>query len=60
MAVMYQHVQGKASPLNDLNPNLPAALVNIVEKAMTVDKSKRFGSMEEFHSALDQVGPELT
>lgn len=59
MAVMYQHVQGKASPLKDLNSKLPDDLVAVVSKAMMVDKAKRFASMEEFHQALDAVAPIL-
>jgi serine/threonine-protein kinase len=59
MAVMYQHVQGKAAPLAELNGKLPAALVKIVEQAMTVDKAKRFETMEEFRSALERALPSL-
>jgi eukaryotic-like serine/threonine-protein kinase len=55
MAVMYQHVQGKAAPIKELNPDLPEDLIKVVEQAMAVDKTKRFESMEELKSALDQV-----
>ena len=55
MAVMYQHVQGKAAPLSELNANLPAGLVKIVEQAMTVDKAKRFDTMEDFRIALERA-----
>jgi len=54
MAVMYQHVQGKAAPLAELNKKLPASLTAIVERAMAVDKTKRFGDMDTFRSALEQ------
>src|SRR5690606_30844701 len=47
MSVMYQHVQGKAAPLTQANPKVPPELAELVSKAMTVDKSKRFESMEE-------------
>ena len=52
MSVMYQHVQGKARPVGEINPNLPKELVEIVTKAMSVDKLKRYTSMEEFRAAL--------
>jgi eukaryotic-like serine/threonine-protein kinase len=59
MAVMYQHVQGKAPPLDEANPNVPKELAEIVGKAMMVDKSKRFGSMEDLRAALAAVLPLL-
>ena len=55
MAVMYQHVQGKAAPISELNPNLPEDLVKVVENAMAVDKTKRFEGMDELRSALEGV-----
>jgi serine/threonine-protein kinase len=53
MAVMYQHVQGKARNAGEVNPALPPALAAIVMKAMAVDKTKRFQSMEELRLALE-------
>jgi serine/threonine-protein kinase len=52
MSVMYQHVQGKAKPASELNPAIPTELSNIVTRCMAVDKSKRFGTMEELREAL--------
>jgi len=54
MSVMYQHVQGKARVPQDVNPNLPPGLSDLVMKAMAVDKTKRFQSMNELSQALDQ------
>ncbi|HEX7080106.1 MAG TPA: HEAT repeat domain-containing protein [Gammaproteobacteria bacterium] len=59
MSVMYQHVQGKAPPLTDANPSVPPELAEIVARAMSVDKSKRFGTMEELRSALAAVAQKL-
>lgn len=59
MAVMYQHVQGKATPLTELNGDVPEELSNIVAKAMLVEKSKRFSSMEELRRALADVQSKL-
>jgi serine/threonine-protein kinase len=55
MAVMYQHVQGKCKPCEEVNPDIPPALAAIVRKAMDVDKNKRFASMEELRAALEQA-----
>jgi eukaryotic-like serine/threonine-protein kinase len=53
MSVMYQHVQGKAQPLNEANPKVPAELADVVTKSMQVDKLKRYASMEELRLALE-------
>jgi serine/threonine-protein kinase len=54
MAVMYQHVQGKARPPQEVNPALPANLAEVVMKAMAVDKAKRFQTMDEMRTALER------
>jgi serine/threonine-protein kinase len=59
MSVMYQHVQGKAQPLQEANPSLPVALSEVVTKTMQVDKAKRYTSMEELHGALASVADAL-
>jgi len=52
MAVMYQHVQGKARPPIEVNPGVPPGLSETVMKAMAVDKTRRFQSMDELSGAL--------
>jgi serine/threonine-protein kinase len=59
MSVMYQHVQGKAAPLLEANPNVPVDIAEIVSKTMMVDKAKRYGSMEELKNALAAVSEKL-
>jgi eukaryotic-like serine/threonine-protein kinase len=54
MAVMYQHVQGKARVPQELNPKLPPGLSDLVMKAMAVDKAKRHQTMEELRVALER------
>jgi eukaryotic-like serine/threonine-protein kinase len=54
MAVMYQHVQGKARSPKEINPALPPGLSELIVKAMAVDKSKRFQSMDEMRLALER------
>ena len=55
MSVMYQHVQGKAKHCQEINPQIPDELAALIGKAMSVDKSKRYQSMEELTEALDQI-----
>jgi serine/threonine-protein kinase len=59
MSVMYQHVQGKAQPLHEANPNIPRELADVITKAMNVDKLKRYTSMDEFRMALEGVASSL-
>jgi eukaryotic-like serine/threonine-protein kinase len=54
MSVMYQHVQGKARPPQEVNPALPSGLSDLVMKAMAVDKARRFQSMGELSTALER------
>src|SRR6267143_110456 len=54
MSVMYQHVQGKARVPQDLNPALPPGLSDLITKAMSVDKTKRFQTMVELSAALER------
>ncbi len=55
MSVMYQHVQGKAKPPQEINVAIPDEFATIIVKAMSVDKSKRYQSMGELTAALDSV-----
>jgi serine/threonine-protein kinase len=54
MSVMYQHVQGKARQPQEINPTLPPGLSEVTMKAMSVDKTKRFPSMEAMRVALEK------
>jgi serine/threonine-protein kinase len=54
MSVMYQHVQGKCKPAIEVNRQMPPELSEIVMKAMSVDKAKRFQGMDEIRLALEK------
>jgi serine/threonine-protein kinase len=54
MSVMYQHVQGKARPPREINPGLPAGLPEVIMQAMSVDKDKRFQTMNDLRAALEK------
>jgi len=55
MAVMYQHVQGKCTPCEELNPNIPANLAGVVRKAMSIEIKDRYDSMSDLIDAIDQL-----
>ena len=55
MSVMYQHVQGKAKLCQEVNPEIPDEYATIIAKAMSVDKTKRYQSMDELTAALDTL-----
>ena len=55
MSVMYQHVQGKAKHCQEINPDIPDTYAAVINKAMSVDKTKRYQSMAELTDALDSV-----
>ncbi|MBT8077612.1 MAG: protein kinase [Gammaproteobacteria bacterium] len=55
MSVMYQHVQGKAKKCQEINPSVPPGLAQVIGKAMSVDKSKRYRTMDELYDALSDV-----
>ena len=52
MSVMYQHVQGKAKLCQEVNPKVPDDYAAVIAKAMSVDKTKRFKTMDELSDAL--------
>ncbi len=55
MSVMYQHVQGKAKHCQEINPKIPDEFAELIVKAMSVDKTKRYQSMDELTDALDAI-----
>lgn len=52
MAILYQHLEGKATPPCELNPTLTPQLQAVIQKAMAVDPAQRFQSMEELGKYL--------
>jgi serine/threonine-protein kinase len=55
MSVMYQHVQGKAKTCQEVNPEVPDAYAAVIAKSMSVDKTKRYQTMDELIDALNEV-----
>jgi len=52
MAVMYQHVQGNARPVSEVNPNVPKTLGAVVARMMALSPDDRYQNMEEVRRAL--------
>ena len=52
MSVMYQHVQGKATMCQEINPEIPDDYAAMIAKSMSVDKTKRYKSMDELSDAV--------
>lgn len=55
ISLMYQHVQGNATPLHIVNPDIPKTLSAVVHKAMAVDPAKRYQTMEELHDQFQKL-----
>jgi len=53
MAIMFQHVEGNATPPHEVNPNIPESLEKIIVKAMSVDADKRYQTFDEILVELD-------
>jgi serine/threonine-protein kinase len=58
MSLMYQHVQGTATPLHIANPEISKTVSAIVHKAMAADPLKRYQSMSELHERLAMLPTE--
>jgi eukaryotic-like serine/threonine-protein kinase len=52
MAVMYQHVQGNARPVREVNPDVPPALAAVVARMMALSPGDRYQTMDEVRQAL--------
>jgi len=55
MSVMYQHVQGKAKRCQEINPKIPDNYAAVIAKSMSVDKTKRYNSMDSLIEALSAI-----
>jgi hypothetical protein len=60
MAVMYAHVQGTATPVTQMNRNLPEPVGKLVHRLMAVDANKRYQSMDDVRMDLGRFIDEYT
>jgi len=59
MAILFQHVEGSATPPRKINPELPESLEAIIIKAMAVNPEQRFQTFDELREKLETVAKEL-
>jgi serine/threonine protein kinase len=58
MGVLRQHLEARPPAPRTIDPSLPAALDEILRRALRKRPSKRFASAREFARALDGVSDE--
>ena len=59
LGVMFQHTEGKAKPLRQLNPTIPTSLEKVVLKAIAVDPKQRQQNFSELGLELFQLTEEF-
>lgn len=55
MAILFQHVEGKATPPREINPNIPKELEAVIVKAMAVNPEDRYDSFAILHQQLNAL-----
>ena len=55
MSIMMMHVNDPLPDLRELSPDVPDALLEVVEKALAKDKNERYQSAAEFAQALRSI-----
>jgi serine/threonine-protein kinase len=53
MSVLYQHIEGKAHPPRQLNPQIPAALEALIRRAMALEPGQRYATVEELRKDIE-------
>jgi serine/threonine-protein kinase len=59
MAILFQHVEGTATPPREVNPELPEALEVVILKAMAVDPELRYQTFDELRADLEAIAMEM-
>lgn len=60
MSILYQHLEGKATPPRELNPHISEPLEALIMKAMALDPAQRFQTMELMGKNLIPLIKQLT
>ncbi|MEO0421677.1 MAG: HEAT repeat domain-containing protein [Pseudomonadota bacterium] len=60
MAVMYAHVQGTAKPVDEVNPDLPESVSELVKRLMMVQPDRRYQTMEYVTRDLSRLMEKLS
>lgn len=59
MAILFQHVEGNATPPRKINPDIPESMEAIILKAMAVDPDQRFQTFDRLREELEKVAQSL-
>ncbi len=64
MGILFQHMEGKAKPPREVNPEIPEELDALIRKAIARKPDNRFANMEELRQAVElllkQLGDEAS
>jgi len=55
MAILFQHVEGEATPPREMNPGIPPALEAVILKSMAVNPDNRFQTFDELRLQITGV-----
>lgn len=55
MAILFQHVEGKATPPHEINADIPVELEQVIVRAMAVDPEQRFQTFDELRLQLETI-----
>ncbi len=59
MAILFQHVEGNAAPLQERNPDVPDRLARVIAKAMAADPERRYQDFDELTAELAMCRREM-
>ena len=54
MSLLFQHLEGKAKPVHEVNPKINPRISRFVKKLMAVDADKRIQTMDEASVAIEK------
>ena len=55
ISLLFQHIEGKATPLHRLDKGIPIGVSMLVEKMMAVDINQRFQTMKDVRDTIRQL-----
>jgi len=55
ISLLFQHIEGKATPLHSLDKGIPIGVSMLVEKMMAVELDQRFQSMQDVRDTIKQL-----
>ncbi len=55
MSLLFQHLEGKAVPVHEVNADIPPRISELVHKMMAVELEDRFQTMDEVASAIGEI-----